>query len=196
MSTPEREPSRARGFRALVNVWATLSLLALFVVVVFGIVLWSKGLGARPDPSALEASVSMRAWESSISKRYEDMKNPITATGFDLNEAASHYAEHCAVCHGMTGKGDTAFEGIMYPRPPDLTSTDTQEMSDGELYWTIKNGVRWSGMPAFGKPGDADQHAWKIVAFLRQLPKLSTEQINALQQSHHEADHSHMDHDH
>ncbi|MDE1161149.1 MAG: c-type cytochrome [Acidobacteriaceae bacterium] len=196
MSGPDTEPKRTPVVRTIVNVWATLSLVGFVLTVAAGLILWSKGLGARPEPSALEANVSMHAWESSIPTRYEEMKNPISAAAFDLNESASHYAEHCAVCHGMNGKGETAFKGTMYPRPPDLTSTDTQEMSDGELYWTIKNGVRWSGMPAFGEPGENDQHAWKIVAFLRQLPKLSPEQIIVLQQSHEAADHSHMDHDH
>ncbi len=49
----------------------------------------------------------------------------------------------------------------------------TQDMSDGEIDWVIKNGLRWSGMPAFGKPGDNDEHAWKMVAYVRHLPKLT-----------------------
>ena len=53
----------------------------------------------------------------------------------------------------------------MYPRPSDLRSEDTKEMSDGELYFVIKQGIRWFGMPAFGKPGHDDQHVWKIVAY-------------------------------
>ena len=47
-------------------------------------------------------------------------------------------------------------------------------MADGELYYTIKNGVRLSGMPAFGDPGDDDVDGWKLVTFIRHLPHLTT----------------------
>ncbi len=45
-------------------------------------------------------------------------------------------------------------------------------MSDGELYYTIKNGVRLSGMPALGDPGDDDVDSWRLVVFIRHLPQL------------------------
>ena len=61
----------------------------------------------------------------------------------------------------------------MYPRPPDMRQKQTQELSDGELYYTINNGVRLSGMPAFGDPGDDDMDSWKLVAFIRHLPRLT-----------------------
>ena len=61
----------------------------------------------------------------------------------------------------------------LYPRPPDMRRKGTQEMSDGELYFTIQNGIMLSGMPAFGAPGDNDQDSWKLVAFIRHLPSLS-----------------------
>lgn len=61
----------------------------------------------------------------------------------------------------------------MYPRPPDMRQKNTQEMSDGELYYTIQNGVRLSGMPAFGAAVDNDMDSWKLVAFIRHLPSIS-----------------------
>ena len=54
--------------------------------------------------------------------------------------------------------------------------SDTQRQTDGVLYYTIKNGVRLSGMPAFGEPGDADADSWKLVCFIRHLPRLSSEE--------------------
>ena len=53
---------------------------------------------------------------------------------------------------------------------------ETQRQSDGELYYTIKNGVRLTGMPAFGDPGDQDADSWKLVCFIRHLPQLSAEE--------------------
>jgi mono/diheme cytochrome c family protein len=57
----------------------------------------------------------------------------------------------------------------MYPRGADLTSPEVQRYSDRELFWIVKNGIRMSGMPAFGK-GETDEHIWKLVQYLRTLP--------------------------
>ena len=64
----------------------------------------------------------------------------------------------------------------LYPKPPDMRLPLTQDKTDGELYHTIQYGVRLSGMPAFGDPVDNDQGTWKLVAFIRHLPKLSKEE--------------------
>jgi len=58
----------------------------------------------------------------------------------------------------------------MYPRAADLTSRDTQSYTDQELFWIIKNGIRLSGMPAFGKV-EPDEHIWDLVFYVRTLPK-------------------------
>ena len=56
----------------------------------------------------------------------------------------------------------------------------TQNQSDGQLYYTIKNGVRLSGMPAFGKPGDQDTDSWKLICFVRHLPRLTPEEVDEM----------------
>ena len=73
-----------------------------------------------------------------------------------------HWADHCSPCHANNGSGDTMYGKTMYPRPPDMRRKETQEMSDGELYYTIQNGIMLSGMPAFGAPGDDDLDSWKL----------------------------------
>ena len=108
-----------------------------------------------------------------IPSRYKSIKNPVTATPEVFKEGMAHWADHCASCHANNGSGDTMCGKTMYPRPPDMRQNDTQQMSDGELHFTIKNGVRLSGMPAFRTPGDDDQDSWKLVAFIRHLPTLS-----------------------
>ena len=183
--------------RKLVYAWAAVALLGIIALVVAGLVLWSHGFSSRPQPSNMEASIAMKTYDSSTPERYEKMQNPVSAQGVDLIEAGGHYEEHCAVCHGDSGNGQPKFHGIMYPRPTDLRSEETQEMSDGELYWVVKNGVRWSGMPAFGKPGDNDEHAWKMVAYVRHLPKLTpAEQQRVLQTAEGPMSHGEAPHDH
>ena len=181
----------------VINVWAAIALAGVVVVFVAFGVLWHGGFSSRPEPSNMEASIAMKAYDSSTPERYEKMQNPLSAHGIDLIEAGGHYEEHCAVCHGDDGSGNPKFHGIMYPRPTDLRSEETQEMSDGELYWVIKNGVRWSGMPAFGKPGDDDEHAWKMVAYVRHLPKLTpAEEQKVLTHTEEPMDHGEAPHDH
>jgi hypothetical protein len=60
--------------------------------------------------------------------------------------------------HGSDGHTLSDTSGWMYPRPSDLTSLSVQQYSDREL-WIIKNGIRLSGMPGFGKV-ESDEHIW------------------------------------
>lgn len=62
----------------------------------------------------------------------------------------------------------------MYPHPPDLRY-DTQALTDGEIFYIIENGVRLSGMPAFGGQ-DSITDSWKLVHFIRHLPNLTAEE--------------------
>lgn len=174
----------------LIRIWAAAAVLGVIAIAAAGLILWRRGFEARSDPPEWESDIAMKLHDSAIPARYEKLTSPLPANQIDLVEAGGHYEEHCAACHGDNGNGETKFHGIMNPRPTDLRSDDTQEMSDGELYWVIKNGVRWTGMPAFGKPGDGDEHAWKIVAFVRHLPKLTAAEQQQMQQPNQPLDHS------
>lgn len=132
-----------------------------------------RGFSTRVAPSALESSLALTLRNMAIPSRYKTMKNAVAVNPEVIHEGMEHWADHCAACHANNGSGDTMFGKTMYPRPPDLRQKNTQEVSDGELYYTIKNGVRLSGMPAFGTNGDDDLDSWKLVAFIRHLPSLS-----------------------
>src|SRR5437764_12936039 len=82
----------------------------------------------------------------------------------------SHYAEHCAVCHGAPGVewGDVA-EGL-YPRPPNLANAP-RFYTPGELFWIIKHGIRMTGMPSWGD--HSDDELWATVAFIQKLPGMT-----------------------
>ena len=151
---------------------------AIAVCVIYGMHMVHRGFSTRTPPSNAEATMAMSMRDAAIPARYKDMKNPLTSTPQIVHDGMAHYADHCAICHANNGSGETMFGRTMYPRPPNIAGEDTQSMSDGELYYTIENGVRLSGMPAFGEGGDDDQDTWKLVAFLRHLPKLTeAEQI-------------------
>jgi mono/diheme cytochrome c family protein len=84
-----------------------------------------------------------------------------------LFEAQSAYLT-CAQCHGPTGKGDGVYGKGTYPNATDLTSGDAKEKSDDALFWITKNGISFTGMPAFGGQF-SDQEIWQLVMYMRAL---------------------------
>ena len=83
-------------------------------------------------------------------------RNPIPVTDAVLAEGRAHWADHCATCHANDGSGQTEIGANLYPNAPDMRGARTQNLSDGELFAIIKNGVRFTGMPAWGDPSGRD----------------------------------------
>lgn len=69
----------------------------------------------------------------------------------------------------------------MYPPPPDMRLSATQQRSDGELYFMIQNGIRLTGMPAWGEAGPDDKASWELVHFIRHLPRITFEEEKAME---------------
>lgn len=152
---------------------------ALILVVagtVYGVLTIRRGFSTRDRPGVIETALATSTRRMAVPNRYKSMKNPVPDSPDSFEDGMEHWADHCASCHANNGNGDTMYGNGMYPRPPDMRAKATQEMSDGELYYTIKNGIRLSGMPAFGDPGDNDVDSWKLVVFIRHLPALSEQQ--------------------
>ena len=132
-----------------------------------------RGFTTRTPPGAIETFLATSMRNAGFPSRYKSMPNPVAVTPDVLRGGMEHWADHCSPCHANNGSGDTMYGKTMYPRPPDMRRKETQDMSDGELYYTIQNGIMLSGMPAFGTQGDDDLDSWKLVAFIRHLPTLS-----------------------
>jgi mono/diheme cytochrome c family protein len=134
---------------------------------------------ARAEPSALETAVALRLRHLSIPADQRARKNPLPATADNLHEGLEHFADHCAVCHGNSGAGDTPIGRGLYPKPPVLREARTQSLSDGELFAIIQNGIRFTGMPAFGGGGGdhTDEDSWRLVQFIRHLPKQTPQEL-------------------
>ena len=103
-----------------------------------------------------------------------------------MAEADEHFVEHCGICHGIDGKGDTLIGKNLYPQVPDMSQADTQQLSDGELYYIISNGIRLTGMPAW-RFEDKPEAIWDLVSLIRRLPKLSPDELQRLQKAAREA---------
>jgi plastocyanin len=152
-----------------------------------------RGLAADVPPGALETAVARRLVWLSIPAATRAQTNPHATDRDAWKDGADHFAEHCAVCHGSTGRGASGFAAHMYPPVPNLASDDVQRLSDGALFAIIDNGVRWTGMPAFRGDHSADE-IWKLVAFVRHVPQAADDPQQA-HDDHHERT-SHDDHEH
>ncbi|HEX4487826.1 MAG TPA: c-type cytochrome [Terriglobales bacterium] len=137
--------------------------------------------GARPEPSATEAKLARSLHALSIPGEARDARNPFSANPEILQEARRHFADHCASCHANDGSGNTEMGRNLYPRSPDMRQAATQQLTDGELYYIIHNGIRWTGMPAWGST-DNDPDSWKLVLFVRHLPDLTPVELHDMEQ--------------
>jgi mono/diheme cytochrome c family protein len=141
-----------------------------------------RGFSARGTPSAIETFVATTARRLAVPSDYRPLRNPLPASPQNIRAGMEHFADHCSACHANDGSGDTMFGKGLYPKPPDLRTSGTQEQSDGELYYAIENGVRLSGMPAFGgEQGTHDADTWKLVVFIRHLPRLTSEEARDME---------------
>jgi mono/diheme cytochrome c family protein len=153
--------------------WPTLvagviagGILALLLVVFVGMPL---ALGHRND-LPLEKLYGNVAVEFALRTQASNQPNPLGQNNRALDAGRNAYTGSCAECHGATGDGKGAFGQALYPPATDLRAHDTQEKSDGQLFWIIKNGLSFVGMPGFANQYD-DQDIWAMVSYIRSLGK-------------------------
>lgn len=163
---------------------AILRLLALFGAVVLLMAsavtysVMSGGFSTHDEPSRIEALLAktIRRWAASdeVRKRL----NPVPSTPEGIERALTHYADHCATCHGSDGSGATAIGRNLYPRVPDMRMAPTQSLTDGELFWIVEHGIRLTGMPGWGNGTAEGEHdSWELVHLIRRLPMLTADQV-------------------
>ncbi len=155
---------------------AVLVLLAAGAVVAGAMAIRSSGLSARPEPSPAEAALARRVRRFAMPAEARGRQNPAPLDAHVLAEGRAHFADHCAICHANDGGGAAQIGRRLYPRAPDMRLPATQQLTDGELFYIIENGVRLTGMPGWG--GGADERdSWELVHFIRHLPKLTREEL-------------------
>jgi mono/diheme cytochrome c family protein len=157
--------------------------LAVLVVLMLGLIvgglalLMRGGISARVEPTAIEAAVAGKLQRMGIPGSFAKLRNPVTSSKQVLTAGRAHFADHCAICHGNDGSGQTEIGRNLYPRTPDLRLSETQQLTDGEIFYIIENGVRLTGMPAWGDGSEESKRAtWHLVTFIRHLPQLTPEE--------------------
>lgn len=96
-----------------------------------------------------------------------------------VEKGFEEYEEMCATCHGAPGRSRSATGQGLNPAPPDLVSDRVSRLTDAELFWIVKNGIRRTGMPAYG-PTHGDPVLWSLVAFVRKMQGMTAEQYSAM----------------
>jgi len=162
--------------RLVVVVLAIVGASALSV----GLMFWVGGISAQRAPGFLEASLSPRLRSMMIPSAAKHTTNPVPASPEAVRAGMEHFADHCAICHANDGSGDIEMGRHLYPRVPDMRQAETQNLTDGELFYIIENGVKLTGMPAWGGEHGGDA-SWKLVDFIRHMPKLTPDELKDMQ---------------
>ena len=155
-----------RGFVLGVIITAIALFIAALLVAEFGL------FPTRADatPPALERRIATTAMDSSMDRHAQHVSSPIPATDDNLIDGAKIYTMNCALCHGTMDYKPSALEHSMYPPPPQLI-LDPLDDPDWHIYYAVRTGVRYTGMPAW-EHVLADQDLWKVTLFLSRLEKL------------------------
>jgi mono/diheme cytochrome c family protein len=156
---------RATLTAAIVIVLLALATGALYWYIVSG------GLIARQKPLALEAIVTRWMLQVSLPKAAKMQKNPLLADvgSEDVSAGRELYKQKCEICHSYDGSGKGDMGVGLYPPPLDLRDPDIKNTPDGVLFYFIRNGIRNTAMPGWQMP---DQDIWRLVLFIRNLPKV------------------------
>ena len=126
--------------------------------------------------------------ERSIAVRIRKIEVPALDDPALVSSGARHYDAMCRDCHLVPGKKESEIHDALYPQPPDFTKQIPS--NPARTFWTIKHGIKMSGMPAWGKSHD-DQAIWGLVAFMRELPTLSPTEYRALTKTDATSRHQH-----
>ncbi len=169
------------------------------VLVLCGLVFINSGLF---DVAATKPEAEIVKWvlqttkEKSVRSRAKDITVPNLDDESFLEIGFNNYDQMCVGCHGAPGISPSVIGEGLNPEPPDLSEVASY-MPPEELFWITQNGIKMTGMPAFG-PTHSDEELWAMVVFMQKLPDLSAEKYKAMKedsekmpQEHNHGGHSH-----
>jgi mono/diheme cytochrome c family protein len=154
---------------------AVLALLAFFAWVYSG----GYDVAATRPHGALSGWLADTVKRQSVRVHARGVVAPSQAAGDGaIEEGARQYREDCQFCHGAPGIERSKTAQAMNPAPKAMVD-EARLWKSPELFWVVKNGIRMTGMPAFG-PQLADDRIWRVVAFLGQLPEMTPDRYTQL----------------
>lgn len=157
----------ARGF--VLGVVVTLVALAIggYVYVTQGIM----SAGADVPPGKVETWAARTSLRAAIRRGAQNLQPPIPADDANLTAGAKLYGDHCLVCHGASDGQPSAIAKGLNIRAPQLGKHGVSDDPPGETYWKVAHGIRFTGMPAFGK-SLSEKELWQVSLFLAKMDQL------------------------
>jgi mono/diheme cytochrome c family protein len=148
-------------------------IVTLLVLVLGGLGFATLGFFPTPanvEPGHLERRLAMGAVDASTERHAPRINNPLTPTDQNLEDGMKLYTMNCALCHGGLDRKPSSLAASFYPPPPNLIS-DPPDDPEWHIFYTIRTGIRYTGMPSWDKTL-SDQDMWKITMLLSHLDKL------------------------
>ncbi len=125
---------------------------------------------ANVEPPHLERHLAMSAVDASMERHAPRLTNPLMPNDQNLIDGMKLYTMNCALCHGGLDRKPSTLVNSFYPPPPNLVS-DPPDDPEWHIFYTIRTGIRYTGMPAWDKTLTGDD-IWKITMFLSHMDKL------------------------
>jgi len=148
-------------------------IIALLILILGGLGFATLGFfptSANVEPPHWERHLAMSAVDASMERHAPRVTNPLMPTDDNLKDGIKLYTMNCALCHGGLDHKPSTFSSSFYPPPPNLVS-DPPDDPEWHIFYTIRTGVRYTGMPAWDKTLTNDD-MWKITMFLSHMDKL------------------------
>jgi thiosulfate dehydrogenase len=147
---------------------------ALVVLALIGLGIALLGLmptNADATPPAIETRIASAALDASMERHAPRLNNPLPPSDENIIDGMKIYTMNCALCHGALDKKESPLAKSFYPPVPQLI---LEPLDDPEwhIFYAIRTGVRYTGMPAWGKVL-REQDLWKVTAFLARVEKPS-----------------------
>ena len=133
-----------------------------------------------PDPGPIRWVFSTTS-DNSVEHHSKGISTPSLNDSSMVKEGFGHYNEMCVGCHGAPGVERSEIGKGLYPHGPNLANS-ARELEPAELFWVAKNGIKSTGMPAFG-PTHSDQKIWAIVAFLEKMKDMKPQDYLSMQKT-------------
>jgi thiosulfate dehydrogenase len=125
---------------------------------------------ANVDPPHWEKHLAMSASDASMERHAPRVTNPLMPNDQNLTDGIKLYTMNCAGCHGALDRKPNTFGESFYPPAPNLVSNPPDD-PEWHIFYTIRTGVRYTGMPAWEKTLGTDD-IWKVTMFLSHIDKL------------------------
>lgn len=149
--------------------WLVALVVVICVVVILAYGLTHASISALPNPGPVETSWAGAARDWLVARAARRVPPPaVESNAKSISAGEDLFGTDCSTCHGEKGRKASQLGRAMYPRALDLGSPEVQKLSNRELFWVIKNGIRLSGMPGFAGI-ESDQEIWQLTYYVRSL---------------------------